>query len=304
MHHDGTHFSVYQTHRQDPNDISIMARTTTPKGSKSAAKTGEAAGETKTKESDDEYLLPSDRSTSSEESESEEAKTDEAIKAAQAKMDEAAKATQAKEGATASRQKATETTPPIGSHGWWQTASPAEAEQFYMRRLFRKLRFTDEAAKYATEVKQVHKASVLKDLDYDQCEQIVKNIRKQNSIIKVGTTIPVADQAMRKFQLAVTMAKHYARTARELTPDDIDVEMFPAYTAQKEIEDQQRKEKPHARQHAESSTSLRGGSGTLGTVPWDQRGTSLVCRARECVPPRRSGPDLQCPKEQIHLVRC
>ena len=96
-----------------------MARTPTPKGSKPAAKTGEAAGVTETKESDDEYLFPSDKSTSSEESESEEAKTDEAVKAAQAKMDEAAKAAQAKEGVTASGQKATETTPPIGISGWW-----------------------------------------------------------------------------------------------------------------------------------------------------------------------------------------
>ena len=118
-----------------------MARTPTPKGFKSAAKTGEAAGvtietkESDDKESNDDDLPPDDddESTSSEESGGEEAKTDEAVKAAQAKMDEATKAAQTKQGATASGQKATKTTPPIGSKPWWDEANPDEVEQFYMR---------------------------------------------------------------------------------------------------------------------------------------------------------------------------
>jgi hypothetical protein len=111
-----------------------------------------------------------------------------------------------------------------------------------MRRLFiQGLGFTDAAARYVTEEEQVDKASVLATLEYDQCAQIVKNTRKQ---VAFGKTITVADRALRNFQMAVTVAKHFDRTSRVLTPRDIDPDLFPAFKAQKEIEDQQRKNKP------------------------------------------------------------
>jgi hypothetical protein len=120
--------------------------------------------------------------------------------------------------------------------------TPAERELIEMRRLFiQGLGFTDAAARYVTEEEQVDKASVLATLEYDQCEQIVKNTRKQ---VAFGKTITVADRALRNFQMAVTVAKHFDRTSRVLTPRDIDPDLFPAFKAQKEIEDQQRKDKP------------------------------------------------------------
>jgi hypothetical protein len=120
--------------------------------------------------------------------------------------------------------------------------TPAELELLEMQRLFTKgLGFNDDAARYMTEEEQVHKASVLATLEYDQCEQIVKNTRKQ---VAFGKTITVADRSLRNFQLAVTVAKHYERTSRTLTTKDIDPNLFPMFKAQKEIEDQQRKTKP------------------------------------------------------------
>lgn len=120
--------------------------------------------------------------------------------------------------------------------------TPAEIELMEMRRLFTQgLGFNDEAARYVTEEEQVDKAAVLATLEYDQCEQIVKNTRKQ---VAFGKTITVADRSLRSFQLAVTVAKHYERTSRILTTKDIDPNIFPMFKAQKEIEDQQRKTKP------------------------------------------------------------
>ena len=111
-----------------------------------------------------------------------------------------------------------------------------------MRKLFIEgLGFNDTAARFVTEEEQVDKASVLATLDYDQCEQIVKNTRKQ---VAFGKTITVADRSLRNFQLAVTVAKHYERTSRVLKTSDIDVSLFPAFKAQKDIEDLQRKDKP------------------------------------------------------------
>ena len=64
-----------------------------------------------------------------------------------------------------------------------------------------------------TEEELINKASVLNDLDYDQCKQICKNTCKQTVD---GKPLIVVDRAMRNFQLAVTMAKHYEWTSREL----------------------------------------------------------------------------------------
>jgi hypothetical protein len=123
----------------------------------------------------------------------------------------------------------------------WEV-TPVERELEAMRKLFIEgLGFNDTAARFITEQEQVDKASVLATLDYDQCEQIVKNTRKQ---VAFGKTITVADRSLRNFQLAVTVAKHYERTSRVLKTSDIDVSLFPAFKAQKEIEDQQRKDKP------------------------------------------------------------
>ncbi len=121
--------------------------------------------------------------------------------------------------------------------------TPREAELRHMRRLFKSLGFSDGTARYVTEIELVDQASVLKDVNYDQCEQIVKNTRKQ---IPPTSKKPmtVADRAMRNFQLAVTVAKHYARTSRTFTPRDFDIDLFPTFKAQKGIEDLQRKDKP------------------------------------------------------------
>ncbi len=120
--------------------------------------------------------------------------------------------------------------------------TPAQRELEAMRKLFIDgLGFNDTAARFVTEEEQVDKASVLATLDYDQCEQIVKNTRKQ---VAFGKAITVADRSLRNFQLEVTVAKHYERTSRVLKTSDIDVSLFPAFKAQKEIEDQQRKDKP------------------------------------------------------------
>ncbi len=119
----------------------------------------------------------------------------------------------------------------------WE-ATPVQRELEAMRKLFIEgLGFNDTAARFITEQEQVDKASVLAPLDYDQCEQIVKNTRKQ---VAFGKAITVADRSMRNFQLAVTVAKHYERTSRVLKTSDIDVSLFPAFKAQKEIKDQQR----------------------------------------------------------------
>jgi len=209
-----------------------MART--PKGPKAAAPV-EAAGVTADpKDSDDDDLFPETKESEEEDERedppyvsplSEEARTDAAV--------------QARTG------QVTVTGPPVFSQLWWQQSTPEDRERLAMQRLLKKLGFTDEAAKYVTEVDLVNSASILKDLNYDQCEQIVKNTRKQDSG-RLKATLSVADRALRNFQLTVTVAKHYARTARDLTPDNIEdaIPMFSAYKAQKEIEDQQRKEKP------------------------------------------------------------
>ena len=83
----------------------------------------------------------------------------------------------------------------------------------------------------------------LKDLDNDQCEQVVKNACKAvdpNS----GAQLTAANRAMTNLQLAILVAKHYVCTSRDLTPDDIDITLFPAFKAQAKVEAQQRKEKP------------------------------------------------------------
>ena len=71
---------------------------------------------------------------------------------------------------------------------------------------------------------------------------IVKNARKVTDPDS-SAQLTAANWAMT--QLAVLVAKHYACTSRDLTPDDIDVTLFPAFKAQAEVEEQQRKEKPN-----------------------------------------------------------
>jgi len=112
--------------------------------------------------------------------------------------------------------------------------------QTRMQRLLRSLGFTEQAARYVTEDELINDADVLKDLDYDACERICKNARKHTV---GGQCLTVADRAMNNFKMAVTVAKHFERTSRKLTPDDIDTTWFNAYKSQKDIEEIQAKTK-------------------------------------------------------------
>jgi hypothetical protein len=109
--------------------------------------------------------------------------------------------------------------------------------------LFRRLGFSTETTRYMITVEALDHPRHLKELDNDQCKQVVKNARKAYDPDS-GELLTAANRAMTNLQLAVLVARHYARTSRELNPDDIDVDLFPAFKAQAEVEEHQRKEKP------------------------------------------------------------
>ena len=116
---------------------------------------------------------------------------------------------------------------------------PRSEEVDDMQILFRRLGFPTETSRHLTDFESIASPKILWQLDDPQVEQIVKNARKSNG--SDGKPLIAPNLAMVNFQTAVLVAKHFARTSRVLTTKDIDLDHFPAYRAQRDVEEKDSK---------------------------------------------------------------